>query len=51
MDWPLAVLVGVPELCGVLIGWRIAHAIPTRRLKYGLVLALLLLSPYLALHG
>jgi uncharacterized membrane protein YfcA len=51
IDWPLAALIGVPELAGVLLGWRIAHALPTRRLKYALVTALLALAPYLALHG
>ena len=51
VDWPLAALVGVPELAGVLLGWRIAHALPTRRLKVTLVVVLLALSPYLALHG
>ncbi|MEU9204663.1 sulfite exporter TauE/SafE family protein [Streptomyces sp. NPDC048332] len=51
VDWPLAALVGVPELAGVLIGWRIAHRIPARRLKYALVVSLLAMAPYLALRG
>ncbi|GAA2573993.1 MULTISPECIES: sulfite exporter TauE/SafE family protein [Streptomyces] len=51
VDWPLAVLVGVPELAGVLLGWRIAHALPTRHLKYALITTLFALAPYLALHG
>lgn len=51
VDWALAVVVGLPELAGVLIGWRIAHAVPERRLKFILVGALLALAPYLALHG
>lgn len=51
IDWPLAVLIGVPELAGVLIGWRIAHALPTRTLKYVLVVALFAVAPYLALTG
>ncbi|WP_399894186.1 sulfite exporter TauE/SafE family protein [Streptomyces sp. BBFR51] len=51
VDWPLAVLVGVPELVGVLLGWRIAHALPTRHLKYALISTLFALAPYLALHG
>ncbi len=49
--WPLALLIGVPELCGVLIGWKIAHCVPTRTLRYALVAALFVLAPYLALHG
>jgi uncharacterized membrane protein YfcA len=51
IDWPLAVAVGVPELAGVLIGWRIAHAVPTHRLRLTLAAALICLAPYLALHG
>ncbi|HEY9439929.1 MAG TPA: sulfite exporter TauE/SafE family protein [Streptomyces sp.] len=51
IDWPLAVLVGVPELAGVLLGWRIARAVPARTLKYALVTGLLALAPYLALRG
>ncbi|WP_320671952.1 sulfite exporter TauE/SafE family protein [Patulibacter defluvii] len=51
VDWPLAALVGVPELGGVLIGWKIARTLPTRRLEQGLILVLLALAPYLALHG
>lgn len=49
VSWPLAVLVGVPELVGVLVGWKLAQAVPTRGLKYALVVALLALAPYLAL--
>jgi hypothetical protein len=50
IDWPLAVVVGVPELAGVLIGWRIAHAVPARQLKYTLAGLHVALAPYLALH-
>lgn len=51
IDWPLALVVGLPELAGVLIGWRIAHAVPTHRLRFALAAALICLAPYLALHG
>ncbi|MFE2989129.1 sulfite exporter TauE/SafE family protein [Streptomyces sp. NPDC059262] len=51
VDWGLAALVGVPELVGVIVGWRIAHAVPARRLKYALVGTLLALAPYLAPHS
>jgi uncharacterized protein len=51
IDWPLAVLVGVPELTGVLLGWKIARLVPSRTLKYALIITLLGLAPYLALHG
>lgn len=51
VDWPLAALVGVPELAGVLVGWAIARALPTRALKVALVASLFALAPYLALHG
>jgi uncharacterized membrane protein YfcA len=51
IDWPLAALVGIPELAGVLVGWKIAHALPTRSLKLTLIITLFALAPYLALHG
>ncbi|GAA4880848.1 sulfite exporter TauE/SafE family protein [Saccharopolyspora cebuensis] len=51
IDWPLAALVGVPELAGVLLGWKLARALPTRGLKYALIGTLVALAPYLALHG
>jgi uncharacterized membrane protein YfcA len=51
IDWPLALLIGVPELIGVVLGWRIARALPTRTLEHALIIALVLLAPYLALHG
>lgn len=49
VDWGMALLVGVPEAIGVLAGWKIAHTIPTRGLKYALVIVLFALAPYLAL--
>ncbi len=51
VDWRLAALIGVPELVGVLLGWRIAHRLPTHALKKALVVVLLALAPYLMLHG
>lgn len=51
IDWPLAALVGIPELAGVLAGWALARALPTLALKYALVTSLFALAPYLALHG
>jgi len=50
IDWPLALLVGIPEMIGVVVGWKIAHSVPTRRLKYALVIVLFALAPYLALQ-
>jgi uncharacterized protein len=51
VDWALVLLIGLPELAGVLIGWRIARALPTRTLRLVLIVALLALAPYLALRG
>ncbi|WIX77819.1 sulfite exporter TauE/SafE family protein [Amycolatopsis carbonis] len=51
VDWRLAAVVGVPELAGVLIGWKIAHALPTKKLRIALVVALLAVAPYLVLRG
>jgi uncharacterized membrane protein YfcA len=51
IDWRLAVCVGVPEIVGVIIGWKIARRVPSHRLSYALALILLALAPYLALCG
>lgn len=51
IDWPLAAVVGIPELAGVLVGHRLAHAVPARWLTYALGLALIALAPWLVLHG
>lgn len=50
IDWPLAALVGIPELAGVLLGHRLAHAVPARVLTYALGLALVAVAPWLVLH-
>lgn len=49
VSWPLAVLVGVPELVGVVAGWYFAHHINPLQLKRGLAVLLAVLGPYLAL--
>lgn len=51
IDWPLAALVGLPELAGVLVGWKIAHALPTRALRNTLITTLCVLAVYLVLRG
>jgi uncharacterized protein len=51
VDWALVLLIGLPELAGVLLGWRIARALPTRTLRLVLIVTLLALAPYLALRG
>lgn len=51
IDWPLAALVGVPELAGVVLGWHVAQKLPTRILKYMLIGTLLAVTPYLMLQG
>ena len=50
ISWPLALAVAVPEMIGVVIGWRIAHQVPTRRLTRALALALVAVAPYLILR-
>lgn len=51
IDWPLAALVGLPELAGVLLGWKIAHALPTRALRNTLITTLCVLAVYLIFQG
>lgn len=48
VDWPLAAIVGIPELAGVLLGWKIARTLPTRHLTTALVVSLLALAPFIA---
>ena len=50
VEWGLVVLIGLPVLVGVVVGWRIAQALPTRTLRTVLIVVLLLLAPYLALR-
>jgi uncharacterized membrane protein YfcA len=50
VDWALVLLIGLPELAGVLLGWRVARALPTRTLRLILIAVLLALAPYLALR-
>lgn len=45
--WPLALSIGLPQLLGALLGWRVAHRVPAARLKLVLGVALLMLGPYL----
>lgn len=51
IDWPLAALIGLPELAGVIAGWKIAHALPTRTLRNTLITTLCVLAVYLVLQG
>jgi uncharacterized membrane protein YfcA len=47
--WPLVVLTGVPQIVGVVLGWKIAHALPRRPLTYTLALTLVVLGPVIAI--
>jgi uncharacterized membrane protein YfcA len=51
VSWSLALIVGVPQLAGVVIGWRVAQALPADRLRVALAGALILLGPYLILRN
>ncbi|WP_049927340.1 sulfite exporter TauE/SafE family protein [Halopiger goleimassiliensis] len=46
---PIAVVVGTPLLLGVIVGWKVAHAVDPERLKVALGVVLLGVGPYLAL--
>ncbi|WP_247001491.1 sulfite exporter TauE/SafE family protein [Halosolutus gelatinilyticus] len=46
---PVAVVIGTPLLLGVVVGWKVAHAIDPERLKVALGVVLLAVGPYLAL--
>lgn len=49
IDWGLALIVGVPEMFGVLIGWKVARAVPARYLKWTLIVILIAVAPVLVL--
>ena len=40
VDFSLALLVGVPQLAGVVVGWRVAHLVSPHRLRVALVVVL-----------
>lgn len=46
---PLAVVIGLPLLAGVVVGWRIAHMVDPDELKVVLGIVLVAVGPYLAL--
>ncbi|PAP75531.1 sulfite exporter TauE/SafE family protein [Rubrivirga marina] len=47
VDWPLALLIGVPLVIGTVIGWRLAQKTPTERLTTLLATVLLVIGVYL----
>ncbi|HST74980.1 MAG TPA: sulfite exporter TauE/SafE family protein [Acetobacteraceae bacterium] len=51
IDWPMAVFIAIPQMLGVIVGWKIAHAVPARGLAFALAFTLIGLAPYLALGG
>lgn len=48
VDVATAVLVGVPQLVGVLVGWRVAHLVSPRRLRLALAAVLVLVAAVIA---
>lgn len=48
IDWSLALVVGVPEVCGVLIGWKVARTVPARYLRWAMIIILIAVAPVLA---
>jgi len=49
--WSLVILTGLPELIGVWLGWKIAHALPRHLLTYTLAISLIVLGPVIAIMG
>jgi len=49
VDLTLALLVGLPQLAGVLLGWRLAHRVPARKLRIALAGALVVVGAMTAL--
>jgi uncharacterized membrane protein YfcA len=48
VDIPMAVLVGVPQLVGVVVGWRVAHRLSARRLRVALAGVLVVVAALVA---
>lgn len=48
IDWGFALIVGVPELCGVLIGWKVARTVPAKYLRWAMIIILVTIAPILA---
>jgi uncharacterized protein len=51
IDWPLVFVTGIPELAGVLIGWKIAQAVPSKTLQRVMIAALLISACLIEIHG
>jgi uncharacterized membrane protein YfcA len=51
IDWPLVALIGIPELIGVLLGWRVAQAVSPQILKRAMVAALFASAGLVLLHA
>lgn len=49
VSWPLAIAIVVPELIGVVIGWKVAQLVDAKLLTRILAVLMLVLGPYLAL--
>lgn len=49
VSWPLVILLGVPQVIGVAVGWKIARSVDPTRLKLVLGASLIILGPLLAL--
>jgi uncharacterized membrane protein YfcA len=41
IDWRLVLIAGIPQVCGVLLGWRIALVVAPQTLRRAMVVALL----------
>ncbi|MFB6110153.1 MAG: sulfite exporter TauE/SafE family protein [Halodesulfurarchaeum sp.] len=51
VSWPLVGAIGVPELVGVTLGWKVAQTVDADRLTRSLAGLMLLLGPYLAISS
>jgi uncharacterized protein len=51
VSWRLALVIGLPELIGVVLGWRLAHALGGERMRIALAGTLIVIGPYLILRS
>lgn len=47
--WPLVLALGIPELVGIVVGWKVARMVDADRLTQVMAALMLLLGPYLTL--
>ncbi len=51
VSWRLALVIGLPALVGVVLGWRLAQTLGGERMRLALAATLIVIGPYLILRN